>query len=186
MPSLESRSKRTPWVALALAALLPVAGCGSTSNAPVTRRDLVVAKPVSVSPTLPRTPRAAATPPRNPPAQSTAQTPAQTAARSPSPQAPTPPPAGRRPGALGKAPRPGDDLSRPPSPAPGTQVESQIKVAAADPPPDPAPEPRPTPPPATKPTPHWWHVNPPPQPRRNRNVATRDGQNHPSAPPTPG
>ncbi len=158
----------------ALAAMLPA--CGSTNTAPVRQRDLVVANPVSVSPGL-----ANATPSR---AQADPEHPR------------------RRPGAIVRAPRPGDDLSAPPKKqasastppastaqrAADNQIQSTIKVASAEqpkasPPPQPKPDPEPAVNPTPQPTPQpatsfeWWKVSPASTPGRIRIVASGVGSN---------
>lgn len=168
--SYRSRVRIASIAALAGAFLLPA--CGSSGAAPAKRRDLVVAKPVSVSPTLPQ--RTASTQPK-PRAQT--QTPSNTR------QQPA-----RRPGALVKAPRPGDDLSKAPdastraSSEPSTRAESTIKVASAsdtnksERQPEAAPKPAPKPDPAPK-SANWWASTPDEIPGRIRIVASGVGEN---------
>ncbi len=158
----------------ALFALAPMlSACGSTNSAPVRHRDLVVANPVSVSPTISR----------------------------PAPKQASPAPK-RRPGAVVRAPRPGDDLSSPPSsaarlrPAGTSEIETSIKVAAgpdqtpkapANPKPTSTPKASPKPTPTTMPTAapprparqpaEWWKRVPEPAPGRLRIVASGVGEN---------
>jgi len=162
------RSGLAPCAVLGASLLLAPAlvACSSTTTAPVHERNLVVANPVSVSPGL--------------------RTNASTAQARSKPTTPA-----RRPGALVRAPRPGDDLSRPPAQggarsANSSQLNTVIGVAegpaTTTPPPKPKPEPETAPKPQPKPKPNptpdaWWTVQPSQVAGRIRIVASGLGSN---------